>query len=80
MSRRPPRVPGMSSRPRTIYLLPSIPDELDERTKDGLAIRNAASASGVCPSCGATGDLRGPDDHGFMHLVFEHELVAGEAA
>ena len=76
MSRRP-RIPGTTSRSRALFVLPPIPDELDERVKDGLAIRNAASASGVCPSCGTTGELRGPDEHGLMHVVFEHEPGCG---
>ncbi len=56
---RPPRIPGTSSG-RTLYLLPGIPDNLDEETKNGLAIRNAASANGICPDCGTVGQLH-PD-------------------
>jgi hypothetical protein len=73
MSRRP-RVPGMSSRPlRVLYLLPEIPDGAPEDLKDALAIRNACATSGVCPDCGARGELTGPDGHGFFHLTFRHE-------
>ena len=73
MSRQRPRIPGTPSRPRVLFVLPPIQDELDEATKDGLAIRNAASTSGVCPDCGAKGELEGPDEHGLLHLTFRHE-------
>ena len=85
MSSRP-RIPGTISRPpRVLFVLPPIPDELDEATKNGLAIRNAASTSGVCPNCGARGEVRGPDTLGSLHLVFVHEddcgaLLDGTAA
>lgn len=72
MTRRP-RVPGMSAKPRALLLLPSIPDDAPETLKNGLAIRNAATTSGVCPDCGARGELRGPDKHGLLHLCFVHE-------
>jgi hypothetical protein len=78
MSRRRPRVPGTSSRPRgVLFVLPEIPDEAPERRKNGLAIRNAATTSGVCPDCGARGEIRGPDGQRFLHLVFEHEHGCG---
>ncbi len=68
----------MSARPlRTLYVLPSIPDDLDPATKNALAIRNAATTSGVCPSCGARGELDGPDGLGFLHLTFRHEDNCG---
>lgn len=63
----------MSRVPGIYLLLPSIPDDLDERTKNALAIRNAATTSGVCPDCGARPYLTGPDRHGFLHLTFEHD-------
>jgi hypothetical protein len=86
VSRRRSRIPGTSSKPaRVLWVLPSIPDDLDPATKNGLAIRNAASTSGVCPDCGARGQIVGPDADGCWHLVFEHEndcgaLLDGEAA
>ncbi len=71
---RPPRIPGTSSG-RALYLLPGIPDNLDEETKNGLAIRNAASANGICPDCGTVGQLH-PDKQlaRVWHLVFEHQF------
>jgi hypothetical protein len=86
VSRRRPRIPGTSSRPRrTLWLLPEIPDDAPEAFKNALAIRNACNIQGVCPDCGAQGEIRGPDAHGSLHLVFEHEngcgvLHDGEAA
>jgi len=67
--RRPPRVPGMSS--RTLLVLPSIADALDEATKNGLAIRNAATVNGRCPACSARGELY-PVERGISRLVFWH--------
>ncbi len=73
MTRRPPRIPGMSARPRVLFVLPSIPDDAPTAFKNALAIRNACMTEGVCPDCRARGQLRGPDGHGLMHLVFAHE-------
>jgi hypothetical protein len=78
VSRRRSRVPGTSSKPfKALYLLAEIPDAASEALKNGLAIRKAASTSGVCPDCGARGEIRGPDARGFLHLVFEHEQGCG---
>lgn len=74
MKRR--RVPGMRNG-RTLYLLPPVPDDAPECVKNALAIRNAASVNGICPSCGARGELNGPDEHGFFHLTFHHEARCG---
>jgi hypothetical protein len=74
MSRRP-RVPG--TRGRVLFVLPTIPDDAPEAVKDALAIRNAANVAGVCPDCGARGGITGPDEHGFMHLTFQHERGCG---
>jgi uncharacterized protein YlaI len=60
-----------------LYVLPSIPDELDERTKNALAIRNACATEGRCPDCHARGELTGPDEHGLLHLTFRHEPGCG---
>jgi hypothetical protein len=57
---------------RTLYVLPSIPDELDEELKNGLAIRNACATGGRCPVCGVTPELH-VDRAGIHHLVFCHE-------
>lgn len=70
---------------RTLYVLPQIPDDAPSRFKSALAIRNACAVEGCCPDCGARGELRGPDEHGILHLVFEHEaccsvLLGPEAA
>lgn len=72
MSRRH-RVPGMSAKPRVLFVLPEIPDDAPTAFKNALAIRNACMTEGRCPDCGADGELHGPDEHGLLHLVFEHE-------
>jgi hypothetical protein len=73
VSRRRPGIPGTSGRPlRVLYLLPEIRDDASERLKNALAIRNACATEGVCPDCGACGEIHGPDEHGIMHLVFRH--------
>jgi len=77
MSRRRPRVPGMTRPGRVLYLLPSIPDDLNPAIKNAIAIRNAASTSGKCPDCGAVGEETGPDDLGVYHLTFRHESWCG---
>lgn len=73
----PPRIPGIRGK-RVLYILPTIPDELDEATKDALAIRNACSVEGVCPDCGAVGEVE-PDteDEGIYHYTFRHEPRCG---
>jgi hypothetical protein len=62
------------------------PDELDDETKNALAIRNACATSGHCPDCGAVGELE-PDAtlELVWHLTFRHEpdcraLTDGAAA
>ena len=67
------RIPGTTATPNLLYLLPTIPDDAPERFKNALAVRNAASTSGTCPDCGATGETSGPDAAGFLHLTFRHE-------
>ena len=58
---------------RALFVLPAIPDVLDEHTKNALAIRNAASITGTCPDCGATPELhRDTRDAGIYHGVFRH--------
>ena len=71
--RRRPRVPGTRRAP-TLYALPAISDELDEQTKNALALRNAATVEGRCPACGIEPELI-PDRMlaGVWHLVFRHE-------
>jgi hypothetical protein len=58
---------------RVLYVLPSIPDELDPEIKNALAVRNAAGTTGVCPCCRARGKPTRPDRLGFYHLTFRHE-------
>jgi hypothetical protein len=81
--KRPPRV--FSGR-RTLYVLPSIPDDAPAEFKNALAIRNAANVEMRCPDCGAEPYLVGRVAPGAIaHLVFEHEhgchaLTDGSAA
>jgi hypothetical protein len=68
-----------------MFVLPEIHDAAPESWKNGLAIRNAASTSGVCPDCGTRGRIAGPDRDGIYHVIFEHEpdcsvVSDGEAA
>lgn len=79
------RVPGTYRHAgRTLYLLPSIPDDSPVEIKNGLAIRNACAIQGRCPACGTVPDLT-LDQHGIWHLTFRHDydcpcLRNGEAA
>lgn len=66
----------MKRKTGTLYVLPAIPDDAPDTVKNALAIRNAASANGVCPSCGATPYLW-QDNDGITHLTFEHEEGCG---
>lgn len=71
---RPPRIVGTFSRGRTLFVLPEIDDDAPTEVKDGLAIRNACSVRGICPDCGATGEITtGQHDDGFHHITFLHE-------
>jgi hypothetical protein len=73
MSRRRPRVPG-TPRDRTLFVLPSIPDDLDEQTKNGLALRNACAVEGVCPACGAEPEIeRDRELRWLWHATWRHE-------
>jgi hypothetical protein len=79
---RRPRIAGT----RALFLLPSIPDDLDPATKNALAVRNACATEGVCPCCHAVGELYADDElEGVFHIVFAHEpecvvLADGDAA
>ena len=67
------RIPGTRTG-RTLLVLPGIPDDLEPRLKNALAIRNAATTAGRCPDCGAEPDLYLDIHHaGVGHLVFRHE-------
>jgi hypothetical protein len=73
VSRRRPRIPGTRTR-RVLFVLPSIPDELDPAAKNALAIRNACTTEGFCRGCGAVGVIRRDRElAGLWHYVFEHE-------
>jgi hypothetical protein len=67
-------------------VLPEIPDDAPVELKDALAVRNAASVAGECPSCGATPELHVDCKHRLLfHAVFRHSaecgaLTNGEAA
>lgn len=71
------RISGTYARPWKLYLLPPIPEDVPAVFKNALALRNQASTAGVCPSCGARGELTGPDSSGFLHLTFRHEDSCG---
>jgi hypothetical protein len=72
------RVPGTSSKPlRVLYLLADIPDAAPADVKNPLALRNAAATSGVCPDCGAVGELHSDSLPGVFHLIFRHEDDCG---
>jgi hypothetical protein len=77
-----PRVPG--TRRGVLYVLPPIPDDLEPAVKDALALRNAATTNGRCPSCGAVGELA-LVEHGIFSYTFRHEhgcdaVTDGDAA
>jgi hypothetical protein len=65
-------IPGL--RGRALFLLPEIADDDPPDRKNALALRNACSVAGECPSCGAIGetylDREIPE---LFHLVFRHE-------
>lgn len=71
------RIPA-TRRARVLYVLPTIPDELAPELKSALAIRNACTVEGVCPACGAAGELLADDElEDVWHLVFRHEPECG---
>jgi len=73
MSRRRSRIPG-TYRDAAMFVLPPIPDNLDQATKDGLAIRNASAVEGRCPDCGAVGVVTADPEYGrIFHLTFQHD-------
>jgi ribosomal protein L32 len=49
---------------RTLVITPTIPDDASPELKDALAIRNAATATGRCPSCGAVAKIVTPPTPG----------------
>lgn len=64
----------MSRRPKALFVLPAIPDDLDEATKNRIALRNRCSVEMRCPSCGCTPALHADVElEGVVHVVFEHE-------
>ena len=68
------RVPG-TTRPKQEILvgLPVIDDDLDEDTKNALAIRNATWIDGKCPACGATPSLVASPELGLITVTFLHD-------
>lgn len=76
MTRRP-RIPGTRAT-RVLYVLPAIPDDLAEATKDALAIRNACAVEGRCPDCGTMGEIHPDAEYdGLFHYTFRHEPWCG---
>ncbi len=69
------RIPGMKS-DRVLLVLPPIDDDLPADVKNALAIRNAASASGRCPDCGALGTIERVAA-GVFSATFRHEPGCG---
>ncbi len=51
---------GRRRRRRSIVIAPPIPDDASPEVKNGLAVRNAATRSGRCPSCGALAEIVTP--------------------
>ncbi len=45
---------------RTVVVVPDIPDGAPSSVKNGLAIRNRATATGRCPACGARMEVSAP--------------------
>jgi hypothetical protein len=69
------RIPGTTRRPlNVLYVLSEIADELDQRVKNALAIRNACATEGRCPGCGVVGVVIPDAEHeGLFHYTFRHE-------
>ncbi len=52
----------------------SIPDDAPPALKNGLGIRNRATATGTCPACGATAEIAGPIQPGRVtHVYMGHD-------
>jgi hypothetical protein len=67
------RIPG-TRRGTTLYVLPSIPDDANEQTKNVLAIRNACAVEGRCPACRTVGVVHADAElEGLWHWRFAHE-------
>lgn len=68
----------MRRRHRALYVLPSVTDDTDPKVKNALAIRNAASVSGRCPSCGAVMQIVSwePGEIGEARMEHEHDCPA----
>lgn len=57
-----------------LLVLPGIPDGAEPALKNALAIRNAASSTGLCPKCGALLELDRPLEPGtIVHGRMAHE-------
>jgi hypothetical protein len=69
------RVPGTTRRRlgQVLVGLPVIPDDLDEETKNALALRNATWVDGQCPSCGASVQLTAFPELGLIGVTFQHD-------
>ena len=60
-------------RGRVMFVLPEIPDGATAALKNALAIRNTATRSGECPSCGATATVTRELSPGVREARMEHE-------
>jgi hypothetical protein len=68
------RVPGTTRRrPGQVLVgLPVIPDDLDEETKNAVAIRNATWVDGKCVACGTAVQLTAFLELGVIGVTFNH--------
>jgi hypothetical protein len=65
---------ALRNRKNAIYVLPEIPDDAPVHVKEGLAARNASAVDGICPSCGAVGEVTADRRMaGVYHLTFRHQ-------
>ena len=69
------RIPGTRRRKGQVLVgLPVIDDDLDEDTKNALALRNATWIDGECPACGARPTLAAFVEVGLVRVVFQHSV------
>lgn len=68
------RIPGIyRNRGRTLFVLPSIPDDAHVDLKNALALRNRCATEGRCPVCGTVPELTWDEKGRLGHLTFRHD-------